>query len=206
MEMCFHRADWTAGLGRNLGQRSFREEAQRDGLAIRLVEPSDGAPDVGGSLRTEGQRRRIEAAVVVGVGCVGRVRPCHRSPPSRLTQGDANRDPAEPRAERAVAAVRRERAVRDHERFLGCVLGVAWVAEDAVAGAHAGCRHTVDEDAVRVTIAREDRVDGRAVDRPLGPRWRGVTDDDVDREIPPFGSGDPGWGRQDRAVARCKSP
>jgi hypothetical protein len=206
MEVRLHGPDRAARLGRDLGQRSLREEPQRDRLSVRLVQPGNGAPDVGRSLRAERERGGIEATAVVRLGRRTRVGPHHRASFGGLPQSDANRDPAEPRAERAVTPIRRQGSVGDHERLLGGVLGLAWIAEDPVAGANDAGRLALDEDAVRLAIAREDGVDGRAVDRPLGTGRRGVTDDDVDRELPPFGRGDPGRGRRDRAVAWCESP
>jgi hypothetical protein len=120
----------------------------------------------------------------VGVGCrrdrrtiggsadgVGRVRQCvvrHRPPGHRpsacsLAQGDPDRDPRQPRTERAVASPGRQRLVGGHECFLGRILGRREVAEDPLARADDGRTFRLDQASERLPVAIENGLDDRAL-------------------------------------------
>ena len=176
--MGLDRAERPLRLTRDLLERQVAEEAQRDDLAVRLGQGGDGAADVGGPLRANGDARRVRrcdrgrstasvaaAAADPPVGSsapVGSSQVTERRWP-RLAQSDPDRDPGQPRAERAVAAPARERAVGGHERLLGGVLGLVQVAEDAVAGPDDRGRFALDEEAEGIAVAGEHGIDDRAV-------------------------------------------
>ena len=93
----------------------------------------------------------------------GRIDPGDGPPAAGLAERDAHRDPGQPCPERSFAAPARERAIRGHERFLGRILGLVQVAEDAVAGANDRRRFALHEQAVGVAITGQHGID----DRPL---------------------------------------
>jgi hypothetical protein len=55
-----------------------------------------------------------------------------------------------------------------HEGFLGCILGLVEIAEDAVAGTNDGGRLVVHEDPERVAIAGQNSLDNSAFIDDLG--------------------------------------
>ena len=168
----------TLGLAGDLVERQLAEEAQGDDLAVRLGEGRDGGAHVRRTLGADGEHRRVRARArrdrlrVAGgrtpdrgsvAAAAGRVEPADRAPLPDLAQRDADRDPRQPRPERAVAAPAGERAIGGHEGLLGGILGLVQVAEDPMAGPDDGCRFALDEVAVGVAVAGEDGVDDRAI-------------------------------------------
>ena len=166
MEVGLDRPERAARHGRNLVQRSLGKEAQRDDLAVWLVQACNGGPNGALLFATQGAD--------LGLGRGSRPQVCHRpeagrvfvpdtwlgpgdrAPAARLPDRQPDRDPRDPGAKRAVAPPRSERAIGDHEGLLGDVLGLGEVAEDPVAGADDGGRFALDQNAECVPITAED--------------------------------------------------
>ncbi len=173
MEMRLHGVQWAARLGRDLSQGPLGEEAERDGLAIRLVEPGNRGADPGGVLGPKGEDRRIRGSALAqpgGPGLVrsGRVDPRDGPPTGGLPKRDPDGDPAEPRAERALSPPRAERSEGGHERLLRDVLSLVPVAEDPMTSADHERGFALDEAAKGFAIAGQDGRDHRAFIERLG--------------------------------------
>src|SRR5438309_4408357 len=125
MEMRLDRRDRATGDLRDLGERTFAEEAHRDDLAIWLFERRDRGPKLGIALADDRGDFRIVAVGhvhdgrnrrslrIAAPGCrrwdyssqgIERIDPKDGSSASRLAQGDPDRDPGDPRSERTIAA------------------------------------------------------------------------------------------------------
>src|SRR6185312_10153064 len=134
-EVRLDRAQRPARQRGYLLERALAEEAQRDDLAVRFIEAGEGAT---GRSRTLGAECRLLWLRARGCRDRGhgialershRADPADRLAPARLTDREPHCDARQPRAERTIAAPRRERAIRAHERLLGDVLGLVHVAE-----------------------------------------------------------------------------
>jgi hypothetical protein len=162
-------SQWTARLGGDLVEAQLTEETQRDGLAIWLVQAADRRSDPGRALGSQRGDRGIRAARQVDTGSrLVRVDPGHGAPALSPTERDPDGDPRQPRPERIIAAPAGEAPEGGHERFLGCVLGLMKVPDDAVAGADDGSRFPLDEDPERVPVTGQDSLDSGAFIEDLG--------------------------------------
>jgi hypothetical protein len=161
--MRLDRSQRSTGLGGDLGEGQFTEEAKGDNLAIGVVKPADGRSNPCRPLRAQRGDRGILAAGDSdrGGGRAG-VDPRDVAPALRSAESDADGDPREPGPKRTVVAPTGEAPEGDHERLLGCVLGLMEITEDAVAGADDRRGFVLDEDSERVPIACQDSLDNGA--------------------------------------------
>jgi hypothetical protein len=158
----------------DLIEAQLAEEAQCDDLAIRLVESADCRSDPGGTLQSQGADRRIQPSRQVDTGRrVRRVDPGHVATALGSAESDADGNPRQPRTEGSVMPPPCEALEGGHEGFLGCVLGLLEIAEDAMAGANDSGRFMIDEDPERIAIASQDSIDNGALIDDLGVCGRG---------------------------------
>ena len=163
MEVSLDGPERSARRGRDLGEAQVGEEAERDGLAIWLVESGDRGSDIGGPFGAERGDSRIGTAGKVERPIrIGRIDPRHVSPLLGAAEGDPDGDPGQPRGKGTVRPPPGQAPERGHECLLGRILGFVDVAEDAVAGADDRGRVPIDEDAKGLAISGEDRIDRRA--------------------------------------------
>lgn len=76
--------------------------------------------------------------------------------PSKNPEGFSNGNPGQPRAERTITAMGREAPDGDDHRALGCVVGIARLAEDLEARPKDGARLAFDEQPAGRLVLAED--------------------------------------------------
>jgi len=114
VEVRLHGAQRPVGRLGDLEQRALREEPERHDLAIRLVERGDGGAHAGVLLGAEHAVGRVDGvghpagpepglARLVRLGSE-RVEPRDLLAPAGVADGEADRDPGQPRPERTVGA------------------------------------------------------------------------------------------------------
>lgn len=159
----------STGLGGDLVEAQLAEEAQRDDLAIGLVETADRRAESCGALGSKGTHCRIRTSRKVDAGRrIARIDPCHVASALGSAERDPDGDARQPGPERSVATPAGEAPEGGHEGLLGGVLGIVEVAEDSVAGADDRGRLAIDEDPERVAIAGKHGLDSGALIDDLG--------------------------------------
>src|SRR4029079_17020720 len=97
------------GLDGDLVEAQIAEEPQGDDLAIRLIEPGDRGPDLGGPLGAEGRHGGIRpTGQLTRTRRSGRIDPGDVAAALHAAERDPDADPPEPRPDRPVAPPPRE--------------------------------------------------------------------------------------------------
>lgn len=167
--MRLDRSERPARPVRDLLEAQFAEEAQRDDLTIGLIELADRGADARGALDPERGDGRVRSAGQVDTGLrAGRVDPGDVPTTLDAPQRDADGDPGQPGTERPLAAPGRQAPKRDHERLLGCVLGLVEVTEDPMTGSQDRLTLVFDEEPERIAVTGQDGIDSGAIIGDLG--------------------------------------